>query len=104
MRYDPYLDDAVKEILDQTLMDDYLEKLWQGWVKLQKEYDTPFKLFYLGNLHGSLAFLYSSYNSKRISELEESDIEILVDKVVGQLNKKGAVIDRFEEKKINKTD
>ncbi|TRO51201.1 hypothetical protein E2P71_09430 [Candidatus Bathyarchaeota archaeon] len=104
MRYDPYLDDAVKEILDQTLMDDYLEKLWQGWVKLQKEYDTPFKLFYLGNLHGSLAFLYSSYNSKRISELEEGDIEILVDKVVGQLNKKGAVIDRFEEKKINKTD
>ncbi|TRO52172.1 hypothetical protein E2P71_08070 [Candidatus Bathyarchaeota archaeon] len=103
MWYDPYLDDAVKEILDQTLMDDYLEKLWQGWVKLQKEYDTPFKLFYLGNLHGSLAFLYSSYNSKRISELEEEDIEILVDKVVCQLNKKGAIIDRFEEKKSAET-
>jgi hypothetical protein len=97
MRYDPYLTDAIKEVLDQTLTDDYLEKLWTGWVKLRDIYDTPFKLFYLGNLHGSLAFLYSSYNSKRISELEKEEVDELIEKVTQQLKEKGKLIDRFEE-------
>ena len=99
MSYDQYLDDAIREVLDQTLTEEYLEKLWHSWIRLQGEYDTPFKLFYMGNLHGSLEFLYSSYNSLRISELKEDHIDILLDKVVGQLNKKGSLIDSFEEKK-----
>jgi hypothetical protein len=100
MRYDPYLDDAIEEVLDQAITEEYLEKLWFSWLKLQKEYDTPFKLFYLGNLHGSLAFLYSSYNSKRMSELSAADAEDLTQRVSGLLEKKGVLIDKFEESKL----
>ena len=102
MRFDQYLDDAIEEVLAQTLTDEYLEYLWSIWIKLQEKNSITFKDFYIGSLYGSLAFLYTSYNSKRMSELNTDDYEELRKRISAQLNEKGSIIEQFVKIKQKK--
>jgi hypothetical protein len=102
MRFDQYLDDAIEEVLVQTLTDEYLECLWSVWIKLHEKNGITFRDFYIGSLYGSLAFLYSSYNSKRMSELNTDDYEELRKRISAQLNEKGSNIEQFVKSKQKK--
>lgn len=98
MGFDQYLEDAIGEVLEQTMSSEYLEQLWISWLDQENKEKVTFKDFYMNNLIGSLVFLYSSYNSLKMSEVTKEDYRILSDRAINHTQEKNPVINNFINK------
>ena len=98
MEFDNYLEDAIEEVLDQTLTQPYLEQLSEKWLEQKREGAYTFNAFYVNHIIGSLIFLFSSYNSLRMSELTKEQYKMLSDIAVAHVQKNKMVIESFMKK------
>ena len=78
------LQDSLEEILEDTANEKHLDHLYRIWLRLDENGDFgTFKAFAAGNFAGAMIFLYSSYEGKKISNLDKREIKDLTHRILG---------------------
>ncbi len=93
------LQDSIDEILEDTVNKNHLDHLYRIWLRLEESGDFgTFKAFAAGNFAGAMIFLYSSYEGKKISELDEKEIRVLTHRILGYYYDLKPLINSYIEK------
>jgi hypothetical protein len=94
------LQDSLEEILEDTVNEKHLDHLYSIWLRLDESGDFgTFKAFAAGNFAGAMIFLYSSYEGKKISDLDEKEIKVLTHRILGYYHDLKPLINSYVEKR-----
>lgn len=94
------LQDSLEEILEDTANEKHLDHLYKIWLRLDESGDFgTFKAFAAGNFAGAMIFLYSSYEGKKISYLDEREIKDLTHRILGYYHDLKPMINEYVDRR-----